>query len=74
MARRASPSEGATLLLKLLNAFVRGVELTTQVRDQIDEPFGADPPLSHILFELVDGIHTPASVTDRSSGGIEVLM
>ena len=51
-------------ILKFLNAFVGGVELTTQGRDEIDGSFGPDPPLSHILLELVNGIHGPASLTN----------
>ena len=54
---------------QLLDAFVRGVELTAQVRDQIDEPFGADPPLSHILFERVDGIHTQSILANPANPG-----
>ncbi len=54
---------GAKLFLKLFDALVRGFEFTAQVRDQINEPFGADPPLSRILFERLDGIHTPSILT-----------
>ncbi len=53
----------AKLFLKLFDALVRGFEFTAQVRDQINEPFGADPPLSRILFERLDGIHTPSILT-----------
>ena len=48
---------------------LRGLELTAQVRDQIDERFGADPPLSHILFERVNGIHTPAILANLADLG-----
>src|SRR5271168_4257770 len=36
---------GPDLFLKLLDAFVRRVELTAQVREQIDQRLCADPPL-----------------------------
>ena len=54
---------GNALLHKLFNSLVRGFEFTAQVRDQIDEPFGADAPLSDILFERLDGIHTRSILT-----------
>ena len=48
---------------------VRGFEFTAQVRDQIDEPFGADPPLFQILFERLDGIHTPSILANPADLG-----
>jgi transposase len=65
LRRRAA----AKFFLKLLDAFLRGLELTAQVRDQIDERFGPDPPLSHILFELVNGIHTPVILANLADLG-----
>ncbi len=56
-------------LLKLLNALVSHVELTAQARDQLDERFGPDPTLPHILLELLYGIHGPASLTNPPNLG-----
>src|SRR4029077_778253 len=50
-------------------ALVRGFEFTAQVRDQIDEPFGADPPLFQILFERLDGIHAPSILANPADHG-----
>ena len=41
-------------LVQLVDALVRGFEFTAQVHDQINEPFGADPPLFQILVERLD--------------------
>ena len=57
------------LFLKLFDALVRGFEFTAQVRDQIDEPFGADPPRFQILFERLDGIHTPSILANPADLG-----
>ena len=59
----------ATFFLKLLDAFIRRLELTTQIRDQIDEHFGPDPTLPHILLELVNGIHGPAGLINPPNLG-----
>jgi len=40
-----------------------------QVRDQIDEPFGADPPRFQILFERLDGIHAPSILANPADLG-----
>jgi hypothetical protein len=56
-------------LVQLVDAVVRGFKFTAQVRDQIDEPFGADPPLFHILFERLDGIHTPSILANPADLG-----
>src|SRR3954469_24466342 len=57
------------LLLKVFDALVRGFEFTAQVRHQIDEPFGADPPRLQILFERLDGIHTPSILANPADLG-----
>jgi hypothetical protein len=65
-----------TLFLKVFNALVQffdalvgGFESTAQVGDQIDEPFGADPPLFHIQFERLDSNHTPSILANPADLG-----
>src|SRR3954447_4415364 len=55
--------------VQLFNASVRGFKFPAQVRDQINEPFGADPPLSQILFERLDDIHTPSILANPADLG-----
>jgi hypothetical protein len=45
------------LLLCCLELLLHYLELTLNSHDQIDKPFGADPPLSHILLQCLDRIH-----------------
>src|SRR4051812_39540532 len=55
--------------VQLANALVRGFKFTAQVHDQINEPFGADPPLSQILVERLDDIHTPSMLANPADLG-----
>ncbi len=76
MVRRPSPSachriasQALQFVDQFFDALVRGFEFTAQIRDQIDEPFGADPPLFQILFERLDGIHTPSILANPTDLG-----
>src|SRR4051812_21661786 len=52
-----------------VDALVRGFKFTTQVHDQINEPFGADPSLSQVLVERLDEIHTPSMLANPAELG-----
>ena len=62
-------SEGLQCVGSVLRCVGCGREFTARVRDQIDEPFGADPPLFQILFERLDGIHTPSILANPADLG-----